>query len=205
MKSWQKLSDEDLARQVRDADSHEAFDELTLRYRRRLEGFLRKKGVANPDDVQELVQETLCRAYTALRGGFLPNNVRDWLLLLANRRRIDWLRRQKREEGQREPGDETEEVEGPIEEVQEENLDHLPEPAYELQEVRQILQEALEILSPLERTIVLEHVVNERSFRELAEMLQIPCTTIHYHYHQALPKLRAYLEGKGLSYGAILP
>lgn len=62
-------------------------------------------------------------------------------------------------------------------------------------EDRQLLQNALAILSDPERQVVMLHAVAGLKHREIAVLLELPLTTTLSKYHRALKKLRRFMEG----------
>lgn len=71
-----------------------------------------------------------------------------------------------------------------------------PNPAeqFEQRESEQRLQSALGDLAELDREIVLLRHFSDLSFREIADMLQMPLGTVLSRAHRALAKLRASLD-----------
>ncbi len=63
-------------------------------------------------------------------------------------------------------------------------------------EDRQVLQEALARLGEEERRIVLLHAVTGLKHREIAQLLELPLSTVLSKYHRGLKKLRALMKGE---------
>ena len=63
-------------------------------------------------------------------------------------------------------------------------------------EDRQVLQEALARLGEEERRIVLLHAVTGLKHREIAQVLELPLSTVLSKYHRGLKKLRALMKGE---------
>ena len=88
-------SDQDLARSIRSGDK-DAFVALLRRYERPLSALVRDR-LGSADAVEDMLQETLMRAWSGLRVQE-PKNVRAWLFQVARNRCSDHLRsRQWRE------------------------------------------------------------------------------------------------------------
>lgn len=62
-------------------------------------------------------------------------------------------------------------------------------------EDRQVLQAALERLSEQERQVVMLHAVTGWKHREIAQLLELPLSTVLSKYRRALSKLKQKLEG----------
>ncbi len=71
-----------------------AYQQLTMRYYRRVGGFVFKR-VGRPDLVEDLVQETFLEAFAALKAGRGPRNFSSWLFGIAHNRCGKWLRRKR--------------------------------------------------------------------------------------------------------------
>ena len=63
-------------------------------------------------------------------------------------------------------------------------------------EDRQVLQEALARLSGEERRIVLLHAVTGLKHREIAQLLELPLSTVLSKYHRGLKKLKSLMKGE---------
>lgn len=86
---------------------------------------------------------------------------------------------------------------GRLIDLDEETWNAIPAAAPEISpEERQVLQEALAELSPQERQIVLLHAVTGLKHREIAQLLELPLSTVLSKYHRGLKKLRAQMKGE---------
>ena len=83
----QIFSDEDLARQTQ-AGSLPAFDELILRYHRRVYAFV-IQFCQNPSDAAELTQDTFVRAFQAINSFHPQRPFAAWLFTIARNNCID--------------------------------------------------------------------------------------------------------------------
>ena len=63
-------------------------------------------------------------------------------------------------------------------------------------EDRQVLQDALARLGAEERRIILLHAVAGLKHREIAQLLELPLSTVLSKYHRGLKKLRALMKGE---------
>ena len=59
-----------------------------------------------------------------------------------------------------------------------------------------VLQEALARLSGEERRIVLLHAVTGLKHREIAQLLELPLSTVLSKYHRGLKKLKSLMKGE---------
>ena len=63
-------------------------------------------------------------------------------------------------------------------------------------EDRQVLQESLARLGAEERQIVLLHAATGLKHREIAQLLELPLSTVLSKYHRGLKKLKALMKGE---------
>jgi RNA polymerase sigma factor (sigma-70 family) len=88
-----RLSDERLGSRLADGEAA-AFDELFRRYVHRLAAYgARLLGDSAAGD--DVAQATLWKAYSALRGGHVPDRVRPWLYRIAHNTALDALGRRR--------------------------------------------------------------------------------------------------------------
>jgi RNA polymerase sigma factor (sigma-70 family) len=86
----QTASDEQLVAALRGGDD-DAMTEIDRRYRDRLLAYVRRMSAGA--DAEDVVQDVLARAYTALRADDRPMALRAWLYRVAHNRCLDVLRK----------------------------------------------------------------------------------------------------------------
>lgn len=80
-------------------------------------------------------------------------------------------------------------------ELDEEAWNAIPAAVRDVEE-RQLLRGALARLGKEEREIVLLHAVTGLKHREIAQLLELPLSTVLSKYHRGLKKLRAQMKGE---------
>jgi RNA polymerase sigma-70 factor (ECF subfamily) len=86
-----------------------AYREALARIAARLRGYLRRRMQSSPDDVEDLVQETLLALHLQ-RGTYDPTlPVSAWVLAIARHKLVDLWRRRGRQEALHEPLDDVDE------------------------------------------------------------------------------------------------
>lgn len=128
----------------------------------------------NYPDAQDAVQTTFIRAWEKRSTLRQKNSMRSWLFRIAYRVCLDELRRRR----------ETEE------------LTDRPELSYEQSfdiGMSEELTAALARLSPLDRAILEERILEEMSFRELSQIHGIPQTALRARYSRARKKVYEWL------------
>ena len=96
--STDKMSDEELASRAL-AGSRSCFEQLAIRYSRRLFHFLRPR-VGNDQDTEDLVQETFLKVYLKLNRYDPACKFSTWLYTVAGRLAISFHRKKKLPEAQ---------------------------------------------------------------------------------------------------------
>jgi len=125
-----------------------------------------------PEDCQDLVQETVMRAwngYDTLRGEFGP-----WVNGIARYAFAEYVRKRSR-----------------VTELNEENeiVDSSPGPGAHAT-TRLLVKQVLDRLDPLNRKCVILHDLHGLNFEEIGERLGISLSNVHYHYDKAQKSLR---------------
>jgi len=147
----------------------------------------------NPTDAEDLVQDTMLRAYRAV-GRFDGRYPRAWLLTIMRNAQVNRVRR-KRPELLRDPdaamemlADEGPGAVGPEEIVVESQFDT-------------VVEEAFERLSDNFREVVELVDIQGLSYQETADLLGIPVGTVMSRLHRARARMRKHLESSGADLG----
>ena len=135
----------------------------------------------NPADAEDLVQETLLRAYRRFHLFVPGSNIKAWLLTILQNLRTDLLRKKGRSPALSElPED------GPaVEATQDKGLDSA--------DVERLLSKVPE---PFREAVVLRDI-EELSYDEIAKVLHTPIGTVMSRIHRGRAFLRAGLRGTG--------
>lgn len=184
------LTDDVLIQQAYTGD-HGAFEILVERYSALLflliSQILQDEHLAH--DVLQHVFIQLYRSLPLLRPG---GTIKPWLCQVARHRCIDELRRKRplffSEIGEGPDGEELSFLTAIPDTARQ------PEEQIELIELRQRILEAIELLPPLVRTVVLLRYFDQLSFREIGQALSIPAATAKTYFYRARKPLRTYLE-----------
>ena len=131
-------------------------------------------------EAQDVLQDTFVKVWENAPGYRPQGSPMSWLLTIAGNQARTRLRRRGREVM-----------------LDEEAWSVIPADAPEVSpEDRQLLQEALARLSAEERQIVLLHAVTGLKHREIAQLLELPLSTVLSKYHRGLKKLKALMKGE---------
>jgi RNA polymerase sigma-70 factor, ECF subfamily len=145
----------------------------------------------NPSDAEDLVQDTLVRAYRAF-DRFDGRYPRAWLLTILRNTHINQLRKRRPdlledELAQRLPargGDGR--IDGTSEQALAKDLDP-------------IVRDALASLSPNHRAVIALVDLDGLSYQETADLLGVPAGTVMSRLHRARKKVRTRLEQHGIT------
>ncbi len=136
----------------------------------------------SPQDAEDLVQETLLRAYRGF-AGYRPNsNARAWLYTILHRVRTDALRKRGRSPQTTELADD-----GPA---------VAPEHEAVLTAGNEDVQRALSEVPEVFRSALVLRDVEEFSYEEIARILGVPVGTVMSRIHRGRASLRKTLAGR---------
>ena len=143
----------------------------------------------NPTDAEDLVQDTMLRAYRAV-DRFDGRHPRAWLLTIMRNAQINRVRR-KRPELLHDP-------DTAIERLQDQSSRQLgPENTVVEAVFDAAIEDALEALPDKFRTVVQLIDIQGLSYQEAAEVLGVPTGTVMSRLHRARTRIRKHLESSG--------
>jgi len=131
-------------------------------------------------DGEDVVQDTLARAYYSLPEMEPPPALRPWLFRMAHNRALDHLRRYEVRMSE------------PLENVQDQVIDPAPDPGDTLaheQAVRAAVSRFIE-LAPAQRSCVILKDVLEHSLEEIAALLELSLPAVKAALHRGRKRLR---------------
>jgi RNA polymerase sigma-70 factor (ECF subfamily) len=171
-----------------DLDHH--FRQLVILYQQRVYSFAIRL-VGNPQDAQDIIQETFLRAYHALKSYPVLRvrvlRLRQWLYMIT----LNIFRnRQRKPEHQSIPLDTSEG--SPQLEI--EDTSSGPEEEAYWHEIRRELEMQLASLTEPYRVAVTLYYFEDLSYSEIAELLNQPIGTVKAHVHRALRQLHKALD-----------
>ncbi len=171
------------------AGSADAFEQLLLKYQTPIYNLcLRMTG--NPEDAADMTQEAFLKAWRSLSSFQFESSFSTWLYRLTTNTCLDYLRSLKRrpqcsltvedDEGEEQVLDVTDEA-------------PTPEEALLSAEERSQLVHALSQLEASQRQIITLRVVNDLSYAEIAEILDVKEGTVKSRLARARDNLRKKL------------
>ncbi|NOX38863.1 MAG: sigma-70 family RNA polymerase sigma factor [Calditrichaeota bacterium] len=193
-KEDRKKEDHQLVHRARSGDQ-KAFEELLNKYRN-LVYHVMYRMVQNPQEAEDLTQEAFMKAFHAIHTFNEEFAFSTWLMKIATNNCIDFLRKKKLK---------TYSIDKPVqykdEEIQIDVPDTDPSPERRLleDERKQLLQTAIDSLPTLYRTVILLRHQEEKSYEEIAEILNIPIGTVKARLFRAREMLNKKI--KDILYG----
>ncbi len=148
-------------------------EQAFLRYSADVYRFLLRR-TRNHYDAEELTQQVFADATSALSRSDPPRSMRGWLYAVAERRLIDELRRRKRA--------------ATLVDLATPDLGSTDE------DTLQALEDAVDRLPDLQRRVVVMRVVEERTYREIAQALGCNEAACKMRLSRALRQLRDELD-----------
>ncbi len=191
--------DSELVRRARGGEAA-AFEALVVRYRGRLYGMIYNM-TGNEADSWDLTQEVFLRAWRALPQFEDRAQFYTWLHRIAHNAVCDWLRRQKVRGGV--SAGEFDDGRGSVPEAGAVTVPRGgvgPDEALAHKEVGERIREALEVLSPEHRAVILLKEVDGMTYQEIAEAVGCSVGTVMsrlFYARKRLQSLLADLEPAG--------
>ena len=150
-------SDADLVQSAQSGD-RKAFETLVAKYRIRIHTTI-SAFIDNPQDREDIAQETFINAYRNLHQLSKPERFGSWLDTIAQNQCRDWMRKNRVQTV-------------PIDEVEENllNSDDSPEHRSVEAEQRRIIAQAIDTLPRTERQIARAHYLEDASHDELVSL-----------------------------------
>lgn len=182
--------DEELASLVQSGDISK-FGMLVERYEQKLLRY-GKKFLSSKENIQDVVQEVFLKAYENIRSFDSSLKFSPWIYRIAHNAFVNILRKNSR---------------NPLQFVDFDTF--ISHPIYEdpvieekeRAEIRKFLDKGLEKLSPNYREIIILYYLEEMSYKEIADILRIPTSTVGIRLRRAREALKKHLPDAEKYYG----
>ncbi|MCL1820366.1 MAG: sigma-70 family RNA polymerase sigma factor [Oscillospiraceae bacterium] len=179
---------DELVKRAKDGDN-DAFEQLVKDNQRGVYT-LALRYIGNHDDALDISQEAFLRAYRGLKFFQGDSSFSTWLYRLTVNASIDYLRKAKRRRAI--PFSALGE---PDQVIGIPDTKDSPEQTAELSELKNALNEALQMLKYEHRTVFILRCVHELSYTEIAEILNIEEGTVKSRLSRARDRLKEILKG----------
>jgi len=160
------LSDEELVEKIR-SENNELYAEIVRRYQQKLYRYLRYL-TNRPDEAEDVLQDVFIKAYRNLFGFDTRKKFSSWIYRIAHNEGVNFVKKTTREK-----------------QVSLEKLDFSPEKegdsvedAFAKEELREKVKECLDELEAKYREPLVLYYFEDRSYREISDILRIPVKTV---------------------------
>jgi RNA polymerase sigma-70 factor (ECF subfamily) len=183
------LPDQEVVLQARDGHEH-AYRELIRRYERPIFSLIYRM-VRDRELAEDLSQETFVKALNAIESYRPEFKFSSWIFKIANNAAIDHLRRRELDtlslEGARDATT-PERAEATALQIRDRGESPLAE--MEARELGSAIERAIAALRPEYRSCILLRHVEDRSYEEIAEIMNLPLGTVKTYIHRARAELK---------------
>ena len=166
-----------------------AYAELSNKYQKPLYFHIRKM-IREIDYVEDLVQDIFMKAFKNLKNYKNDYAFSTWLYRIATNHTIDYLRKKKLHTFSINT-DSSDEDQAPIQLEDEDS--HTDEPMIRRQRKNKV-HEAIDQLPEKYRLIILKRHIEEKSYQEISEEMDIPLGTVKAHIFRARELLYKYMK-----------
>jgi RNA polymerase sigma-70 factor, ECF subfamily len=175
------------------AGDEEAFYDLVSKYKNPITNFITRI-IGNYDQAVDLTQETFLRVYKSLRKYRSDYQFSTWIYRIASNLAIDELRWRKRRglfERRKTTPEEQERENGQEEQVV--DTRRSPDELCADAQYRKLIQDAIQTLPPVYRTVFVLNAVEEMDYEQISEVLGCSLGTIKSRLHRAKSLLQKKL------------
>jgi RNA polymerase sigma-70 factor (ECF subfamily) len=177
-------SDETLAALVQ-GNNQEALGVLIDRYQGKLMRYGRRF-LAQDADIADAVQDVFIKAYENIQSFDATRRFSPWIYRIAHNTFVNELRRKSRE---------------PLLYIDLDTI--LAHPSYEFDpaadeertEMKALMDKGLNTLSPAYKEVIILYYIENQSYQEIADILQVPLGTVGVRLKRAREALKKYVEG----------
>lgn len=183
------FEDKDLVKRTLDGDK-EAFEMIIQRYKQPLLNYIGRM-VGERELALDFTQDVFIKTYASLHTYRPQHKFSTWLFKIASNLTIDYWRKKKIDafsfDQTRDNADDRPSIQIP-------SKDRSIVEKFELSEVRDRIEKAMERIPPSLRELFLWRHINEFSYEEIAEIKSLPVGTIKNKVFQAKELIRKNLE-----------
>jgi RNA polymerase sigma-70 factor (ECF subfamily) len=166
MRNFKGKSDEEVVKFVRNQDT-EAYSEIVDRYQEKLIRYVFQL-LQNEDKAQDVVQDTLIKAYVNLRSFNSKKKFSSWIYRIAHNESINFIKKYKKEVLIKRGGW-LENIEDSNKNIEEE---------FEKKELRDAIKKSIKKLPINYRSVVTLYFFEDKSYEEISDILRIPLGTV---------------------------
>ncbi len=185
-----QITDEEAARLVQKGDK-DAFGLLVERYEAKLVRY-GGKFISRNEDIEDIVQDVFLSCYQNIQSFDASQKFSPWIYRIAHNAFVNGLRKRKR---------------SPLVYVDFDTF--VAHPVYEdpvpkereQQEIKKMIEESLEKLKPKYREVLVLYYIEELSYKEIADIIQVPTGTVGIRIKRAKEAIKREYEKLHGTYG----
>jgi RNA polymerase sigma-70 factor (ECF subfamily) len=189
--SESSLEDDGLVKDAK-SGSEKAYKKLVNKYQRALHFYILKM-IKDQDKVEDLVQEVFVKAFDNLQSYNTNYAFSTWLYRIATNHTIDYLRKKKLQ---------TLSIDEPVKSRDGDMKMQLPDHSAATDKKiirsqrRQMVQQAIDDLPEKYRNVIKLRHMQEKSYQEIADVLELPLGTVKAHIFRAREMLYKAMKDK---------
>lgn len=166
-----------------------AFRKIMEQYQEKLY-FLALDLVGNPQDAQDMLQESFVKIFSGLQSFRGEAALGSWFYRITVNTCLDYLRKMKRESHFWD----LEQNRDRVLHLMDHEVQHNPEKNLDRQTVQRLVRKAIDHLSPRERTVFILRHYHDLTLREIAETLRLAQGTVKSLHFRGIRKLQKELK-----------
>lgn len=179
MDNYSSLSDEQIAEKIQNGEN-DLIGELISRYEEKMKGYARKF-LLNQSDISDVVQEIFIKVYRNIQSFDLKKRFSPWIYRIAHNEFINLIKKNKREPWPFFDADTL--FPHPIAKERAENK-------VEKKEIKELIDKFLKNLKPKYREPLILYYFEDLSYREIADALKIPVSTVGIRIKRAKENIK---------------
>jgi RNA polymerase sigma-70 factor (ECF subfamily) len=165
-----------------------AFQTLMERHQQAIFGYLYRLTFRDPETARDLTQSVFLKAYEHLASVDPARPFMPWLYRIAHNEAANWMRTRRRHPEEGMAAERWAAVSDPAGDS--------PESLQVAEQERALLLHALDALAPRYREVLMLFFFEERSYADIAAILDVRLGTVGTLIHRAKEQLRERLEGQ---------
>lgn len=177
------LSDEELVKKAVQGDMN-AFEDLIKKYERLIYSICYRM-FNNAEDAKDISQEVFLKVYKNMERAIGKGSFKSWICTVTNNACIDQLRKTKKTISLDAPVNDDEKLKREVV-----DSDPLPEEKLINSEKKEVIQRAIDKLPPDYKSIIILRDVNNLSYDEISEILEINIGTVKSRISRSRKKLK---------------
>ena len=171
-----------------------AFDELVSLYADRVFSFT-KRILGDESLAEDAAQETFIKVWKHKKSFDGKRSFSPWLFRIARNTTLDIIRKKKDLSFSKMSSISSDEEFDFADTIADDGIS-VPD-SFDISLLNTALEDALELLTPDQKSVVIFHDVEGLTFEEIGEVMSKPMNTVKSHYRRAIAALRTIIADKG--------